>query len=58
MKYIEIILAWNEIADMSNQWSSLGEDEKIEFAFSLGRTKGIAESMDVEIDKSYEHDQY
>lgn len=38
MSYVEIVKEWNEIADGYNQWSVLGEDEKIEFAFRLGFT--------------------
>ena len=35
MTYDEIKTAWNVQADESNQWDELGEDEKVEWAFSL-----------------------
>lgn len=33
----EVIAAWNNQADKHNQWSDLGEDEKLEWAMSLER---------------------
>ena len=36
MTYKSIIKAWNQTADEYNQWDSLGEDEKVEFAFLVG----------------------
>ena len=33
----QIIEKWNQSADEYNQWDILGEDEKLEFAFLLGR---------------------
>jgi len=39
MTYLEIVKAWNDLADDMNQWDALGEDEKIEFAFKLGLSK-------------------
>ena len=33
----QIIEKWNQAADEYNQWDTLGEDEKLEFAFLLGR---------------------
>ena len=36
MKASDIIEKWNSQAAESNQWDSLGEDEKIWFAFSMG----------------------
>jgi hypothetical protein len=30
--YQQVIAAWNAQADEANQWDSLGEDEKIEWA--------------------------
>ena len=35
MTYDEIKTTWNARADERNQWDSLGEDEKIEWASSL-----------------------
>jgi hypothetical protein len=32
--YKEITKAWNEQAEKDNQWDSIGDDEKIEFALS------------------------
>ena len=37
MNYEDIIAAWNNQADKHNQWSDLGEDEKLEWAMSLER---------------------
>lgn len=37
MNYEDIIAAWNNQADKHNQWSDLGEDEKLEWAISLER---------------------
>jgi hypothetical protein len=34
MTYEEIKNKWNLLADEFNQWDSLGEDEKIEFAYN------------------------
>lgn len=45
MSYVEIVKEWNEIADGYNQWSVLGEDEKIEFAFRLGFRHGIGKAL-------------
>ena len=39
MTYQEIIKEWNDEVDKFNQWDSLGEDEKVEFAFRLGVSK-------------------
>ena len=33
----EIIAAWNAQADYMNQWETLGEDEKLEWAMKLER---------------------
>lgn len=41
MTYAEIVKQWNDNADELNQWSDLGEDEKIEFAYSLGKDEGV-----------------
>ena len=35
MTYDEIKTAWDVQADGHNQWGSLSEDEKVEWAFSL-----------------------
>ena len=35
MTYDEIKTAWDVQADEHNQWDSLSEDEKVEWAFSL-----------------------
>lgn len=35
MTYDEIKTSWNVQADENNQWDSLGEYEKVEWAFSL-----------------------
>ena len=35
-KYAEIIEEWNSEADEFNQWENLSEEEKVEFAYSLG----------------------
>ena len=43
MTYQEIIDAWNKQADSMNTWHDLGEDEKVEFAYSLGREDAIKE---------------
>jgi len=32
----DIKRAWNDNADEFNQWNELGEDEKVEFAYSIG----------------------
>ena len=37
MKYEEVIAEWNAQADGANDWTALGEDEKIEFAIALER---------------------
>lgn len=31
MKYSDVVAAWNNQADESNQWETLSEDEKIEY---------------------------
>mgnify|MGYP001331154279 CR=1 FL=1 len=33
----EIIDKWNESADEYNSWDELSEDEKVEFAYLLGK---------------------
>ena len=33
--YQQVVASWNAQADEHNQWGDLGEDEKIEWAFSL-----------------------
>ena len=43
MNHNQIIEAWNTQADLQNQWGALGEDEKVEFAFSLGAAESKAE---------------
>ena len=35
MNHKQIIEAWNKQADQMNQWDSLAEEEKVEFAFNL-----------------------
>ena len=37
MDYESIKEAWNEQADEYNQWDSLSEEEKVEFAYELDR---------------------
>ena len=32
----KVVAAWNSYADEYNQWPSLGEDEKVEYAYQLG----------------------
>ena len=38
----EIISAWNAQADDHNQWCELGEDEKLEWAYSLATQSAAA----------------
>lgn len=35
MQYSEVVQRWNVQADWQNQWDTLGEDEKIEFALKV-----------------------
>lgn len=37
MKYEDVVDAWNKQADSANDWSALGDDEKIEFAMRIER---------------------
>ena len=37
--YQQVIAAWNAQADEYNQWSELGEDEKIEWAVACAKAK-------------------
>ena len=37
----QIIETWIQSAAACDQWDSLEEDEKIEFAFNLGKEEGI-----------------
>ena len=34
--YQDIIELWNDQADEWNQWDSLSEEEKVEFAYEMG----------------------
>ena len=48
--YQQVIAAWNAQADETNQWDSLGEDEKIEWALKCadqfrGATKMMAQEL-------------
>ena len=36
--YQQVIAAWNAQADEHNQWSELGEDEKVEWAVACAKT--------------------
>lgn len=37
MKYEKIVAAWNAQADKFNQWSDLGEEEKLEWTVAVVR---------------------
>lgn len=41
MDYNRIKEEWNKFADEFNSWDNLGEEEKVEFAFSLGLRSGL-----------------
>lgn len=41
MLYKNVIHKWNNRSDEHNQWKSLGEDEKIEYAIQCGIQLGI-----------------
>ena len=45
MKHQNVIEAWNNQADEWNQWTDLGEDEKVEFAFEFGCQEGVVVAM-------------
>ena len=45
MNYKDIVTEWNKKADIHNQWEDLGEDEKVEFAFSCGRREESIEAI-------------
>ena len=48
----EIIAAWNAQADYMNQWETLGEDEKLEWAMKLEREAcaKVCDDYDVKYD--------
>ena len=41
MTYDEIKAAWNDQADEHNHWDSLGEDEKVEWAFDCAASLNV-----------------
>ena len=44
--YQQVVAAWNAQADEHNQWDSLGEDEKIEWALKCAdQFRGITKLM-------------
>lgn len=46
MNCFDIIDAWNKEADQFNQWESLSETEKVEFAYELGlRREGALDDL-------------
>ena len=46
MTYDQVVAAWNAQADEHNQWDSLGEDEKIEWALKCAdQFRGITKLM-------------
>ena len=45
MTYDEVKTAWDVQVDEHNQWDSLNEDEKIEWAFNDTQQKGSGMSM-------------
>ena len=42
----KVVAAWNLHADEYNQWPSLGEDEKVEYAYQLGYKAAIGDADD------------
>ena len=44
MRYDHVVEKWNNAADEFNQWDSLGEVEKIEFAITLDREHQTSEA--------------
>ena len=48
LTYDQVIAAWNAQADEYNQWDSLGEDEKIEWALKCAdQFRGATKMMQV-----------
>ena len=45
MTYTELVEMWN--AEYDPPWSDIGEDKKIEFAFSEGRIVGLIEIAEI-----------
>ena len=43
----KVVAAWNSYADEYNQWPSLGEDEKVEYAYQLGYRAAIEDAVRV-----------
>jgi hypothetical protein len=42
--YATIVKEWNDNVDGYNQWEALSEDEKVEFAYSLGKMLGLMDN--------------
>lgn len=55
--HTEIIARWNAQADEHNQWDELGEDEKVEWAFSCGASAVPARPTRQELEAASETDE-